>query len=548
MSTALQWPAAILCLLLGIRASADVLPGAGSLAPGAQTGHAWVCIPARSDADSVAVLHLPPRTGGVPDGTVRLAARLPEAPERLAAWKNKLYLVFPPERAGSRPQRRVLVLSMEPGAIEGTWSVSGEGRRLPALPALPGDGDLLGFAATALGPVTLLGGTDGAGPRLLVAAASEWAALPLPTGVQVSERCALAPSPEGFALVDSLLGQLWVGELTLSQGRTAVQWRPRALVRAMATGEPAPPVEGVVAASAGGLLSWSRGGSPAVELWNATETSCFRLASIPSVGTRFAAAPLCTGDRVALVWVEEGPAAANKTPAAEGAVTPLTSRTSIIEVSAHTGEVLYKGPIRPDGPVSSQELKLLAVALVVVMAVVVVFVLRPGGDSAPVSLPKDIALAEPGRRLMAGLIDLAIAWIIAGRFTEFSAIDLISPSRLMTGSAPVSAALFIAGVGFLHGTLAEWLWGRTLGKAAVGCAVAWPGAITVEQTIEPVIRRPTLWRAAVRNLIKWVLPPVALSGVFAPDRRHRGDVIAGTVVVEHAGSEDAPDNGDAGPG
>jgi hypothetical protein len=28
-----------------------------------------------------------------------------------------------------------------------------------------------------------------------------------------------------------------------------------------------------------------------------------------------------------------------------------------------------------------------------------------------------------------------------------------------------------------------------------------------------------------------------MSGVFSPERRHRGDVLAGTAVVEHSGDE-----------
>jgi hypothetical protein len=43
--------------------------------------------------------------------------------------------------------------------------------------------------------------------------------------------------------------------------------------------------------------------------------------------------------------------------------------------------------------------------------------------------------------------------------------------------------------------------------------------------------RPVLWRAAVRNLVRWALPPLALSGLSGMDHRHRGDTAAGTVVV-----------------
>jgi hypothetical protein len=49
--------------------------------------------------------------------------------------------------------------------------------------------------------------------------------------------------------------------------------------------------------------------------------------------------------------------------------------------------------------------------------------------------------------------------------------------------------------------------------------------------LEPVLVKPSLWRAAVRNLVRWTLPPLAVAGLNGPDHRHRGDVAAGTVVV-----------------
>jgi hypothetical protein len=97
-----------------------------------------------------------------------------------------------------------------------------------------------------------------------------------------------------------------------------------------------------------------------------------------------------------------------------------------------------------------------------------------------------------------------------------------------------AASLLIAtiGVGLAHCTLGEWLFGRSLGKGLVGCRVFHVRLSRgADGTITPAVSKPTLWRALARNIVKWLLPPVAMAGLNLPDRRHRGDVVAGTVVV-----------------
>jgi uncharacterized RDD family membrane protein YckC len=514
------------------------LPGAGSVVPsGAHGTHGWACVPLRADSQAVAILHLPPRGPGVPDGTVRVATQFPERPERLAAWQNRLYIVFRPENEATA-QRRVLMLSVEPGALEGSWAVTGEGR-LPALPPLPGAGQLLGFAGTAVGPASLMLPASDEGPRLLLLSGPDWGRVSLPQEIRESRDLALASVPEGVAVIDSARGRAWLAAVHEDSAGLHVGWTSRAL--ALPTEPPTPPTvqtRAIALLPQGYLYCTSAPGAP-VEVWTATDSARYRLASFPKAPPDCAIAPLVSSGRIALLWSEESPASSAPAPAT-GALTD-SRRTHIVELSAFTGETLYDGPAHFNGPVSSQELKLLAAVLVVIMAVVVLFVLRPAGEGTPISLPRDIILAEPARRIAAGLVDLAVAAVIAGRFTEFSIADLFAPAHLMTDAAPVTGLVAIAAVGFVLGTLGEWLWGRSLGKAAVGCAVAWPGTIQYEGRIEPIVRRPTLWRAAVRNLIKWVIPPVAFAGVFAPDRRHRGDVLAGTAVVEHAGDDEPAD-------
>jgi uncharacterized RDD family membrane protein YckC len=528
--------------------SAQSLPGAGSLsASTGADGHAWVCVPVKSEAGAVGIVHLPPRGPGIPDGSVRLVTQLPEPPERLAARENRLYMAFRPDVGPSGAQRRVLLLTIEPGPIEGSWAVASEGHRLPALPSLPGEGELLGFAATSVGPAALLSTADERQPRLLIMAGPDWRMAPVPTDVPAGNGSVLVAAIDGLAIVDAAHGHSWIGKPRTNRSGVTIDWEPRTMSMTVDGLTPAPLPTSSIAVLPSGYLYWWFRDTGGIELWNATASGAHRLRALSNVGHRPSVAPMANGARVAVVWAEFQPTASPPGGMPGPAIRSAeTAHTHVVEVSSYTGEVLYDGPAHVDGPVSSQELKLLAAVLVVVMAVVVLFVLRPGGDGQPISLPRDVVLSEPGRRVAAGLIDLVIAAIIAGRLADLALPELVSPERLLTDSSPMTGLIVLAVVGFLHGTLGEWLWGRTLGKAAVGCAVAWPGVINYNNHIEPIIRRPTLWRAATRNLIKWVLPPVAISGVFSPERRHRGDVLAGTAVVEHAG-DDEDEAGDDSP-
>lgn len=515
--------ASLLWLICG--AGAQPLPGAGSPSrgPGTGTSHAWVCLPVRPDGSSVIVLHVPARGPGVADGSVSKAAELPQRPERLAAWENRLYIVFPREAAGpGKTQRRVLELSVEPGSTPGQWNVPEEAR-LPALPSLPGDGALTGLAGTSVGPVALL--QRAARPaELMVLALSEWKAVALPEGLVDASGVTLAASADALELIDAPHTRVWTGKLRAVRGSVSVEWSVRDMPFATEGGVPGPAPEGDVLVLRDGYVYWSQAPAGGIQLWSASRGGCQPLRSLPGVPATFSAAPLDGNGRIVVVWTEPTPGNAPASGASP-------HRPHIVEVSAFTGRVLFDGQAYSEGPMSAQELKLLAAILTAIMAVVLLFVLRPEGPASTISLPRDAALCDPGRRAAAAVFDAALAGLIAARFADVSLADLVSPGRLLASTGPLVFLVLTAGIGFAIGTLGEWMWGRTPGKAMVGCAVGVPRNATVDGTVTPVLDKPSLWRAAARNLIKWVLPPVALSGVFAPARRHRGDVVAGTAVV-----------------
>lgn len=574
--SALRLGAALLLALVpcvradGPRPAAGSFPITTGAGPNRATtpGHAWAVLEVSDASVKAALLHLPPRAtegaAGAEMGTVRPGAYLTTAPERLAAWANEVWLVFPPEtiRPGER-MRRVSQTAAVRSAIGALWVSSPEGRLRP-LPSLPGEGRLLGFVGSDDGPAALIEpppeGSAAPAPVLYVLHEREWEAVELPASlrdtflthptsvhlVQLADGVGvLNAPPEGEA-------ELWVaaaadekrrrggeagepGETPAAVSAPRVEWTRRVLAASTPERRAAAPTPGGDVLAFGDQFVYAaRGGDGATEVWAISPRGPVRIATLPEIGHPYALAPLYDTGRVAVLWSEVVP-----NPAGGGAegqqADPATVRRMhrIAEVSVMTGRVMYNGPARADSPVSIQDFQLLAMLLVGVMLVIVLFVLRPDAEREAFSLPRGLALAEPGRRIIAGLIDAAPAMVLAVDLTGARPADLFTLNGLLGEGDGVWAVAAALAIGFAHCTLAEWLFGRSLGKALTGCEVV---AISTARAgedgqITPVAGRLTLGKAAVRNFVRWAVPPLALEGLSNPGRRHRGDLLAGTAVV-----------------
>lgn len=539
-------PGRILSLLVVVlaaaRAGAADLPAAGAFG-GPASSHAWLAVPVVGDMP-VAVIHVPPRgspgelPAGVPDGTVALAGKLTRLPSMLAGWDASVIMAFPPEAAGAdRSLRRVLVITATPSPLGNTWKYDSAGR-LAALPSLPGEGELAGFVGSAAGPAALLLTEERS--RLLVLTGGEWQELPLPEGWTAPGAVTtplLVAMPDGIGLLALHAAQqgIWKGQIKAGEsGSGAVTWKLRRLSigQGMGGAQGAGIPVGPMVAVRGRLIYPARAPDGALVLWEAREDAAYRLCRLEGVGPGFAFAGLDQVGRALVIWSES--------TAPEGrAESRLTYQMR--EVSVETGRVLYAGPWTTGGPMSPSDFRMLALLLLGVMLLIVLFVLRPDASRQPVSLPRGFALAEPGRRVLAAMLDTLPALLIASKvagipFSEVAVLGIFNDS---TGAA-FTLLLYTAGLGFAHATLGEWLFGRSLGKVLTGCEVVVARLVrsAADGTITPEVRRLTLWRAALRNAVRWFLPPVALAGLNVPDRRHRGDILAGTVVVVRVEEEE----------
>lgn len=514
----------------------EVLPGTGTplgtRVP--SEGHAWACVRARATGQAVALLHLPARGVGVPDGSVRIAARLAAAPTVVAAWDRRVYLAFPTPRGdgtaegatGVEPRAgrwRITALDIEPGLLPGSWGVVTPGARLPTLGAVEGD-TLIAMAGTPCGPAVLI---ERRGERQLdVLAGGEWRRIPLPqTAADRSLR--LVSREDGVEIVACDLTEAWAGQWTSRPDSLEnVRWTHRSLRPRSDDGDRAPPPDTAPAAFGSALVYAARSGDRTVDIWRVDEHGARRIASVAGVAGEWAAVPLTTMGRMAVVWSEP---ADNRRP---GPTTSPPMHVRIVELAVDSGATFYAGPARIGGPVSSQELRLLAVALVVVAGAIVLFVLRPEPDQPPFSLPPHVALAGPLRRMTASAMDAAAAMYLGAWAAGMPPGDWLSLERWLTDPTPLGALMSGVGIGAGIGTVCEWIVGQTPGKALCLCAVVRSvvkrgedGQVRVE------VCRPTFLGALTRNLVKWVLPPVAVAGMLSGERRHRGDILARTAVV-----------------
>ncbi|MCC6661374.1 MAG: RDD family protein [Phycisphaerales bacterium] len=519
---------AFLALLLPARG--QVLPAAGTVVPRGGETHAWFVGPDDGDPP-VAVFHIPPRSRSGPlasgEGVLAIAGRLKSSPEMIAASGTRVILVFPTSSAapGVR-ERRVLSITASRSGLGDGWVYDSQGR-LDALPALPGAGRLAGLAGTERGAAALI--LDGETARFLLLTRDGWQEPSLPSEWSPPEGSAaplLVTLPGAVGLLD--LGPspaLWTGTVLGDESSPTMEWERRALPIGAGAG---PRPGGPVVWTAGRLTYpvRERGG---ITLWQLDGGRALRLSRVDGVGEPYALTGIDQAGRIAVIWPQEG----GERKGEPGEPRRASIRYRVVEVSASTGRVLYDGGPVGKGPVSVEELRVLAIGLLMVMVLILVLVLRPDSGRPPLALPQGLALAEGSRRWTATLIDVLVAAIAGSKIAGVPLATLLESGLLIepTGEGGL-LLLWMLGVAVAHGALAEWLFGRTLGKWLTACRVVRARVVRgADGTLTARAERPALWRCVLRNVVKWGLPPVAAAGLNAGDRRHRGDVLSGTAVV-----------------
>lgn len=579
--------AAVMLALFVSVASARPMPASGG------DGHGWfiatapaigAASPANGESsenrpDRVLLVHVPPRggsnggTGSGGEGTIRVVTELDRVPEFIAGRGASAIVVIAPDAdAGPSAERSVGGVRAVRAGLGDVWVFDPPGR-LRAEPGLPGWGRVVGAATLERGAAVLLSEasvrTGVTTHELHVLIRGRWHECALPERFMSSGRPAgLVAMPDGALGVVSASGEsitVWSGVIqppstrafTLSEpdesgglfgtgslldGRRsaetealAVEWTTTTLV---------PPIDrdGRVLMPGAGALGWAyeslvyavpgRGSSKRIVA--ASAEGGVVLADVDgAAGDEAVFVPM--GDRAVLTWVESREASSDGgDDNGDGSAGGSERAWRIHEVSTATGETLFSGPVRQEGPISRREFQAMSIVLVVLMIGLLVFVLRPDPADGVANLPANTAIAEPGRRVFAGLIDFGAALVTASATFDRPVADLIDPGQWVEGLGGAWSLLAVLLMGLILGTITEWLLGRSLGKSLTGCGVV---------SVRPGRgARLSFMQAFGRNAFKWALAPGAAMLLVDASGRHRGDVVTGTAVVVRARDPRSPEN------
>lgn len=504
--------------------------------------NSWFVMPALGGREYV-LAHVPPRS--LPDGSARPSGlglyrsviRLTEVPEALAAWEDAVYAVFTArsDGAGDSRMRTVRTLRAQRFSDSDLW-VDQPAGRMDTLPSLPGTFKLTGFAAGASGPIALLAEEHRGDAQLLALTNREWQRVELPEALMREHR------ERGIAHLDLFADSrgvyvvarqadawtIWSGSIpgsTSANGSVstlAVEWQMRRM---------APRGMNLIDAGATVLRVDSRWftassrGTEAVEVFEVAPEYVRRGVSVEGVEPLRAIVPIDGLGRLLIVST----ARAANAPAA--GVKALGGGAKLIELSLLTGRIFYSGPAQPLDPLGSGEFRFLAVGLILAMGLILVLVLR-SDEPDGVHLPEGFSFADPTRRVIATLMDVAIVALLVPRLTGNSVLELLGPMVWLNGEA-FETLLAVALLGCIVGTVGEAVFGRTPGKLLADCEVISIAARKgkPDDAAGDEIPRPGIGASLTRNAIKWFLFPVAAIALMDGSGRHRGDLFAKAAVV-----------------
>lgn len=493
--------------------------------------HAWAVIRESKQGD-VFLVHIPPREApgadgklhGVPAGTLRVATRLGSMPLAMAAVDAGVYLVFAPDIAGVGMQ--VLSLEAVQSGVGDLWTFVPDGR-LRTRPALPGNIRLLAFAGSPGGPVALVTGLPDPQPtKLLELRGESWRQTVLPTElVEMIERGGVVTTAtirEGLRVrvTWDLVERWWTIRYESPSGPAIIEtWKPGETPSDRSEQGEAGTQEGWIQ-SGGEVLRWSVEPGELV-LWPGVAAGGPVLSRIelPSTVQSVAVLPLdATGDVLVARTLAPDSGSQPRSGGRSG-----TATLQITELSAATGRTLYDGPPRSANPIAAEDFRAVAFILFTCMALTIGLVLATSAGGDTVVLGEGMALASPLLRALAGLIDVAAAAAIAARLLGVPLADLLTPGGVLFGGGRLTLAT--VAVGLVLGVIGEALLGRSLGKILTGSeVVGWRRGDTAAG-------QPRLIQVLIRNVVKWLLPPVAILALIDPSGRHRGEVLSRTAVV-----------------
>lgn len=452
--------------------------------PGPTAGsehHGWLVLPIVGGRGTL--YHLPEDSA---PGSIRMARLLARTPTNIAADGDGLVMVFAPEagagRQSVRPVRRINTQLVRAG-----WYVYSD--PLPE-PPLPGEGILAGFAGSDAGPIALFRAVEtGEGKpvgSLVRLRRGQWQPMNMPLDLEPAHAWTLVTLGSSLTIIERANAgpaRVWSG---MPDDDGSIGWSRREVeIGSTAT----------IVSAAGQIVVQNRTSDGVLVQSVLRGEHVMERGRVTDVPSSALVAPV--GERINYVW--------------EPGSSSLRLLTKVVTVE---GVVLHSGSALAGSPVSSGEVQVLALLLSSLAATVVLFLMKSERGQRVPALPTGTALAEPSRRLLAAAVDVLPGLLLAGTIWGRTGTIIGEPAA----SAGIWPLLVVGTVTMLHTGLGEWRWGRTLGKAMLGC-----------RTVQLDGSRLSAWQAWGRSLVKVLCPAVALWIVLSPYAVHFWSL--GTIVV-----------------
>ncbi len=479
-------------------------PAAGLMAV-SSGDHAWFIVD-RSAAEPRFQLYHHARTMDGPHYNKGLA--LPRMPRLMAAWGDRLWLIF--EAAG---RREVFTVRVRYNPVLGAWQHQPPDRLL-AVTRLDTPGELVAAAGTRRGPLVLLRpsqraragvrAADGSvaaervldHPRLMHLDGRRWREIPLPDAFDPGGGCRLVVG-------DARGRRILLLDAPTDAGVAAAHWRDpdggwtQNDVR-VAPGD----LLGVTSVGPAIVLVLRGAGPNLVEVAHMRPWQLLPLTELDAPAGPWAVLGLSDGLR--LVETEQG-------------------EVSMRRIDPVTGSVSASRPMKPQPVATGRLLFRPLLFAVAITALLLVLLLRPEPGAPAVTLPATQVLMRPMSRLFGAGIDLGVAAGLTLAVLGCSARDLLDLPLVSTDIARTVPFLVAAAITVGHSTLTEMATGRTLGKMLLGGRV-----VSLDGS------RPQPLAILIRNGFKMVVllvPVLAVVALLNPNTQGLGDNLARTVVV-----------------
>lgn len=456
-----------------------------------QGEHLLVLIAPREASDTLNIKAAP---AGQVQAMRPLGRRFPHA---LAAVGDRAYIVFPAVYANDRRLMRVYSATAFPSPIGGLWVIDPPDRLRTEHP-IETQGELLDLQSTR-DTVWALLEEDGT-PRLLRLDREAWTPVALPDDLS-TKRLDLVAIGKSIVLVDRSGTRFKATRYDNDEQ----QWTP--LPDQLPLGGH---TQLLASARAIIAIDWDEQDLARMRTWS--PSGLFTLASdleLPST-PRYSVLDSSNTLLGMYAYTEQG-----------DTIEP-TDSIEITEFSLLDNALTFQGAPVASSPVSADEFRFLITMMILVVLGVLVVVIFPDRTGSML-LPDDMVLADPGRRLIATMLDALLVASITARFFNVDTTEILTLSVIVRPDSTwiVIPATMIVGVAYA--TISEWRFSATPAKFLVG--------IRVVRAETGPRSRPKLWSALVRNFIKWILPPVAALALIDPESLHRGDRASRTLVV-----------------